>query len=373
MSTYNLINGYPGSKAPLAAKISAFFNKDAVTYVEPFVGGGSIGLSLPKGRFEKEIINDKNYGIALLYKCLADDKRRDDVLEALLSIERSPDKEIGREIWNRAKKEYIYDVKLANKEDSVKNCVNAFTVYSQSFNSAGTSYSHHKSPDKYRKEVKRNLTKVVEVLKDKKNLEIRCGEALGLIRKYKDNPDVQIFLDPPYVGLYSCSRENYPVKMVSLRQHIEMLMELRNCKASVVLCGYRPVDGIPCIYDAILSKENWHCFKLSKTFNKAQVLKLGDKRLPCVEYIWTNHVPERAGYHVELYDYKESITWDRYWEKIVDCLHEGLITPRDMMEYCEAYEWFYTEFYGEPKELVSVEEFNKIHEEARKAKKKKKK
>lgn len=371
MSSYNLFNGYPGSKAAWATKLTAMFNVDAKIYLEAFMGGGSIGLSLPKGRFEKEIINDKNFGIALLYKCLADENRRDAVLKALLSIERSPDKGIGKEIWNRAKKEYIYERKLSKKEDSMKNCVNAFTVYSQSFNSAGTSYSHHKSPDKYRKEVKRNLTKVVEVLKDKKNLEILSEEALGLIHKYKDNPDVQMMLDPPYVGLYSCSRENYPVKMVSLKQHIEMLMELRNCKASVVLCGYRPVDGIPCIYDAILSKENWHCFKLSKTYNKAQILKLGDKRLPCVEYIWTNHVPERAGYHIELFDYKESITWDNYWKKIVECYQNGLITPKDMMEYCLAYEWFYEEYYGEAKELVSDGEFNLIHEEARKAKKKK--
>ena len=368
MSSYNLFNGYPGSKAPFAAKISALFNKDATTYVEPFVGGGGMFFSIPNGRFEKEIINDKNFGVALLYKCLADDTRRDAVLKALLNIERSPDKEIGREIWNKAKREYVYEGKDAKKEDSVKNCVNAFTVYSQSFNSAGTSYSHHKTPDKYKKETKRNLLKVAESLKIRKNLTVRSEDVLDVIADYADDPKVQLMLDPPYVGLYSSSRDNYLVKMVRLNEHIEMLLWLEDCKASVVLCGYRPpIEGIPCIYDVFLSGKEWHCFKVKDTVKKSQVVKPGTKKQLAFEYVWTNHVPEKAGYYVDLHDYKEDITMDEYWERILDAYENGLITPKDMLEYYHTYTWYYLD----NRTLVNDEEFGEILKASKKSNKKK--
>ncbi len=369
MSDYNLFNGYPGSKAPFSLNVSAFFNKDATIYVEPFVGGGGMFLSVPNGKFENVVINDKNYGIALLYKCLADDTRRDAALKALLSIERSPNKEMGREIWAQAKKEYIYDVRLAKKEDYVKNCVNAFTVYSQSFNSAGTSYSHHKSPEKYKIETKRNLLNVVETLKMRKNLTIRSTDALDVIEDYADNPKAQLMLDPPYVGLYSSSRDNYLVKMVRLKEHIEMLLCLEDCKASVVLCGYRPpIEGVPCIYDAMLSKkEGWHCFKVKDTVKKSEVVKPGTKKQLAFEYVWTNHVPENVGLYVSLYDYKEDITMDEYWERILKAYKNGLITPKDMLEYYHTYTWYYLD----NRTLVNDEEFGEILKASKKSNKKK--
>lgn len=370
MAKYTLLNGYPGSKAVYTAKLHMLLNKEADTYIEPFVGGGAMLLSLYKGRYKKEVINDKNIGIACLYKSLWEDERRDKVLEALLNIEKSADKVIAHEHWKEIKRYMTSEIKYSvfHEKDYVKNCINTFTLYSQSFNCSGTSYSPHKSPAQYKREIKRNLLNVAELLKGR-NLEVHYKDGIELLSpEYLRNHNVQYFLDPPYVGMYCSSRTNYLVNMVELEEHIKMLKRIRNAKASIILCGYRPsVKGVPCIYDVFLSKAGWHCFKLKDTVKKSQViLKPGKQKDDAVEYVWVNHVPDDARYYISMKDYKENISWEEYWRKIIECYHNKLIDAIQMLEYCRAYDWFY----NRQKKLVSEEELEKIKEEARKYKKK---
>lgn len=372
MAKYTLLNGYPGAKAVYTAKLHMLLNKEAETYIEPFVGGGSMLLSLHKGRYKKEIINDRNIGIACLYKSLWMEERREKTLKALLKIEKSQDKGIAEEHWKEVKKYLMPEIRFSvfrEKENYVKNCVNTFTLYSQSFNCSGLSYSHHKNPEQYKRETKRNLLKVVETLKGR-NLEVRCGDGMNCLEpEYLRDPKVQYFMDPPYVGLYCSSRTNYLVTMLKLEEHIEMLEGIRNAKASIILCGYRPpVKGVPCIYDVFLSKAGWHCYKLEDTVKKSQVImKPGKKKDDASEYVWVNHVPDDAKYYVSMQDYKEDISWEEYWEKIKECYKNQLISSKDMLEYYDAYEWYYN---GQRK-LVSDEEYSRIVEDSKKSKRKK--
>lgn len=353
MSEITLLNGYPGSKAAYAALYQAFLNENATKYVEPYVGGGGFFLSLPRGKYEEEYINDKNAAIAQLYKSLWIPERREKVLPALLNIEKSADKDVATEQWKKAKKEFKSTLTLYKdmNKDYLKNCVNTYITYSQSFNCSGISYSHHKSPEKYKFETRRNLLNVVNTMKGR-NLHISANDAMDeLYDEELRDETVQYFLDPPYVGLYCNSRENYIVNSINLIYHIDLLFRIRNAKASVILCGYRPpVEGIPCIYDVILSKQGWHCYKIKETVKKSQVVKPGEKKTGAGEYIWTNLVPKRAGYYMSLKDYKENITWEEYWRKIKQCYKDGLISKKDYGEYCFAY----SEFYKGEKELDAL-------------------
>lgn len=344
MSEITLLNGYPGNKAAYAALYQGFLNENATKYIEPYVGGGGFFLSLPRGKYQEEYINDKNVGIAQLYKSLWLPERREKVFPALLDIDKSPDKDIATEQWKKAKSEFVYNINSYKykTDDYLKNCVNTYITYSQSFNCSGISYSHHKSPEKYKFETRRNLLNVVNTLRGR-NLHINANDALDeLYDEELIDHNVQYFLDPPYVGLYCNSRTNYIVNSINLTYHIDLLFRIRNAKASIILCGYRPsVEGVPCIYDVILSKSGWHCYKIKETVKKSQIVKLGHKKTEATEYIWTNHVPRRAAYYVSMHDYKEKIFWEEYWRKIKQCYIDGLISKKDYKEYCFAYSRFY--------------------------------
>lgn len=338
MSDWNLLNGYMGSKAPYSNKIKSLFDPKCKKYVEGFVGGGAIYFSLWNNRYEEEYLNDANRHLMCIYKALRDEESREDTVKALYSIEKS------KEIFEKARLVFYQPVTsftLRNKESLTKVAVDTYTAYTQSFNVKGISYSNVKSSEKYRREMKKRIGKVVERLATQPKLS--CLPIVKLLDKTEiiDDPDTQLFLDPPYVGMYRSIGNSYMVEMRSLKEHIDMCEKIKDTKAAVVVCGYRcAIEGVPTIYDAVLGDE-WHCFKLADTYKKCISVEKGGKKAACTEYVWTNRVPERAKYRISMVDYKEKLTMEQYWQIIKENCLNGAIPQEHVKEYCETYKNMY--------------------------------
>lgn len=343
MSEYNLLNGYIGNKAPYISKLKALFDTSCTKYAEPFVGGGAMFFSNYNGKYEKEWINEINPNVVLLYKALEDDETREAVIQAILEIEKPDNEDLARDQFRNARKNLMLPCGRAKdlpKEKWVEMVKDIFIAYSQSFNCGAKSYSRQKSNAKYKRETRRNLLNAVERLKS--HPMITQHDGIKVIQKVKLQKEVQIFCDWPYVGLYRNESKLYHSEMSGLYDHVIGALELRDSKAAVVMCDYRSqYKDIPTIYDAILTGEEWHCFKLADTYKHCEVVEAGGKKRKAQEFVWTNRVPEHAGLYLSLVDYKEKITMDEYWEKIRHACLNKLVPDKHILEYESTYRRLY--------------------------------
>ena len=118
-------------------------------------------------------------------------------------------------------------------------------------------------------------------------VEIRCVNALDLIREWKDEPSTLIHIDPPYLPETRRSENDYQHEM-SHEQHAELLALVSDSAAYIAISGY-PSD----LYNCELS--DW--FKASKSVtipsgvggNHASVDGRGQRR----EVLWMNYDIER--------------------------------------------------------------------------------
>lgn len=332
MAQYTLINGYVGSKAPYAAKIISLFDDSCTKYVEPYAGG-ALYFALYKGRYTREWLNDANSNITVLYKALADKETRDETIKAILEIEKPDDKKLAQRQFEEAKKQLLgksLRIDSLPKERLIQASRSTFLVYSQSFNCAAKSYSAYKSNEKYRWETKRNLRNAVDRLSG--IYRITRMDGVDVIKRVKKQSEVQLFCDPPYVGMYRRCANLYATEMSSLLDHIKLAQVLEDSKAAVVLCGYRAQDGIPTIYDAILG-EDWHCFKLADTVKQCEVVGKGEAKHFAQEFVWTNRLPKRAELYLSMKDYKETMSMEEYWKRIRQACKEKLIPEKHIKEY----------------------------------------
>ena len=344
MSTYTLLNGYVGSKAPYVSKIKALFDKRCKKYVEPFCGGAAMFFSNHNSRYEKEWINDANPNIACLYKALVDEETRDSTVAMLLEILKPDDKEVAMKQFNETSKKMLKTnpnhIPVEKRGEIARN---AFLCYSQSFNCSSKSYSSQKTNQKYKYETKRNLLNALERLKTQPRVTHKDG--IDVILEVKDDSETQLYVDWPYVGLYRNESKLYVSEMASLYAHIEGAIALRDSKAAVVMSDYRAREGIPTIYDAIFTGKEWHCYKEADTYKHCIVVENGEHKQRASEYVWTNRVPENAGLYISLHDYKEKITFKDYWDKIIEAAVEGRLVADEILEY----EYTYNKlFQGKP-------------------------
>jgi len=82
---------------------------------------------------------------------------------------------------------------------------------------------------------------------------LECMPALDLIAKYGAEPEVLLYVDPPYLGSTRCrSWDGYPHEMRTEAEHRELAEALTAARAAVVVSGY-PSD----LYDLDLYRD-WH-------------------------------------------------------------------------------------------------------------------
>ena len=345
MCEYNLLNGYVGAKAAHAAKIKSLFDPQCTKYGEPFAGGASIFFSMPYGKYKIEGLNERNNHIANLYKLLSQNDTCAEVKERILSLSKPDDECLAREQFERASKfikgnDAAKLLKCSDTELRINDAVNTFLVYTQSFNCSGKNYSSNKSDERYKNETRRNLLNAVERMQGSTELRICSVDGIALLEydDIRNDEQRQLYIDPPYVGLYRDCNKLYQTEMAGLEEHIRLVKALAGCKCAVVLSGYRSqVEGVPTIYDAILGDE-WRCLKLAETYKHCEIVKQGQKKRKAEEYVWTNRFPKAAENYFLQEDYKERLTMDEYWDRIKKAINSGAISGKEKREYELAYQ-----------------------------------
>jgi DNA adenine methylase len=159
--------GRIGGKSNLANRLISLFppNYEDLTYVEPFVGGGSIFFRKQPSR--KEIINDLDKEMYSIYKKVKQQNIND-------VISRTP------------KTKKYFDEVLKPTKDPVK----LIEKYKRSFFSQGKSYNENKS--------KNTIKTDFSVFTDRlKKVKIFNKDFRYIINKF-DSPETFFYLDPPY-------------------------------------------------------------------------------------------------------------------------------------------------------------------------------
>ena len=177
MSLKGLI-GRTGGKSRLKKKIRAMIPPHT-TYIEPFVGGGSVFFSAPADPNIKEVINDKDKEVAQIY---LDVKNFGDKITDI--------KPPTKEEFNRLRDKKNFSSPL---ERLKRNLI--LSLYSFRSDRRNFAFSKAREPVIHtRGRTQKRYDKYKERLK---NTRILNQDYKTVIKKY-DNPNAFIYLDPPY-------------------------------------------------------------------------------------------------------------------------------------------------------------------------------
>lgn len=166
--------GSPGGKSYLAPRIVDMMPKHRV-YVEPFAGGAAVYFK--KSPSEKEILNDKDVGIAFAFQFLRD-------------ITPQQFGKLKKMNWMGSEEQFkrVQAMKPRSKLDKFYKW---YYLRTTSFGSGATTFNP--ATIGRTKDIDR-LWRIHERLKKTK---IHARDALSLIDRY-DSPDTLFYLDPPY-------------------------------------------------------------------------------------------------------------------------------------------------------------------------------
>ena len=173
------IIGRTGGKSKLKDKIRRMIPKHT-TYIEPFVGGGSVFFSAPADPNIKEIINDKDKDIISVY--IDTKKISDPIIDIPV---------ISKEQFNALKNKKSYS--------STRDRLRRNILLSQySFRSGRQTFAPSKAAENMERMGGGGRQKDMTKYKDRlKNTRILNQDYKSVINKY-DNPNAFIYLDPPY-------------------------------------------------------------------------------------------------------------------------------------------------------------------------------
>lgn len=219
---------YFGGKAALADRIAALL-PDHLHYVEPY--GGSLSVLLAKPPARMETANDLDHQLQVFWKTLRD--RPEDLArvcaltphsraENRLADERDglDELELARRVW----------VKLSQGRDRTLRA-RASTGWKHYVYPAGSSIGMPAYLDAY-------VERMAAVAERLHMVSLECMPALDLVAKYGAEPDVLLFVDPPYLGSTRDARNNYRHEMRTEAEHRQLAEALHAARAAVVVSGY---------------------------------------------------------------------------------------------------------------------------------------
>jgi DNA adenine methylase len=256
---------YFGGKTTLAATIADLLPAHQ-HYVEPYCG--SLAVLLAKEPAPMETVNDLDAALMTFWRVL---RNRPDELERACALTPharaehrasydlgSPDElEIARRVW----------VQLTQGRAGTRRQ----TGWRHYVKPAGRT----SMPD-YLDGYIRRIAPAVERLH---SVSLECLPALELIAKYGAEPDVLLYVDPPYLGsTRSRSWDGYPHEMRTDAVHRELAEALNAARAAVVLSGYASD-----LYDRELYP-GWH--RHTMTAGTGQGDGWGNR----TEVIWSNRL-----------------------------------------------------------------------------------
>lgn len=258
---------YPGSKWGLADWIISHFpaNYERLVYLEPFAG--SLAVFFNKRPGEVETVNDLDSDVVNLFRVLRDCPEE---LKRVLSL--TP--------YSREE----YDRSFEPCDDPLEKARRFMVRTNQAIGAkldGRSGWRNHKDPKiggtacKWGNIIDNIDTAAARLRGDTTHLvQIEHMDALRLIRRY-DNPDVLMYVDPPYVRSTRKSGRLYKHEMDD-QQHRQLLDALLESRAKIVLSGY-DCD----LYDTAL--HGWY---------KDQALSQTTSTAKATETIWQNFAPD---------------------------------------------------------------------------------
>lgn len=233
-----------------------------MTYLEPFVGGGSIFLN--KNKSIKEIINDIDYGIYAIWHVL-----KNNSLDFILKLKNT----------NYTKDIFQESQQYTNK-DIFNDAVNSFILRRMSRGGLQKAFSWS---DRLRggrpgdENAFYTMVNSLSVIANKlKQVDIYNQNALELI-KNNNHSNVLLYLDPPYMHNTRISKTAYNYEMTE-NDHKELSIILNKFNGKVVLSGYRSPQ-----YDKWY--QNWNMVS-RQIVNHSSQQKIKQYKTEC---LWVNY------------------------------------------------------------------------------------
>ena len=216
---------YFGGKMTVGPAITALLPAHA-HYVEPYCG--SLAVLLAKKPSDHETVNDLDAKLMTFWRVLRErpaDLARACALtpharaayEQAVPIDAEDDLELARQIF----------VKLTQGRSGRL----MRTGWRHYVNPAG---SGHGMPGHLAGYVDR-MAPAAERLQ---SVSLECRPALDIVEKYGAEPDVLLYVDPPYLGSTRANDNAYRHEMRSEADHRELADALRAARAAVVISGY---------------------------------------------------------------------------------------------------------------------------------------
>jgi DNA adenine methylase len=198
------------NKFYLTSWIIEHFPKDyeEMSYVEPFIGGGSVFLN--KNTSKEETINDDDFQTIQLWRVLRDEGKS--FLSKLKKIDCN--EKTFKSYQNKITKNYF--------DESLKE----FILMKMSQNEQKKKYLANNS-----KKWKETLLNLEEIIKKLKNTNIFNKNPIEII-KYFNSENSFIYCNPPILDILAKKSEK-----MSTDQHIELSVTLNSCQGKVMISG----------------------------------------------------------------------------------------------------------------------------------------
>jgi site-specific DNA-adenine methylase len=303
---------YFGSKSKLSAQLNEFIEEGAsgcITFIDGFGGSGAVTLNVDRDIFERRIINDLNPRLFLIHKMLSNFDTAYQVKDLIENTELSSECfKRAKKVWEPyetiVRKEFetmmltetdaaLFDSqkdiwkKYIPEEKSIELAAAALIMFKQSFNGLGKDSKpeyYGNEDSQYYNWIDNTLDKVIEQME---GVEAYCVNTLVLVNKYKNNPNVFMYLDSPYELKTRKNRKAYEIDMNDADQ-IRYVNTIIDAKAPIMISGYK-YNG-KSIYDRLVESGKWRCEILAEDISKSSANSSGGSEKPRDdEWIWINY------------------------------------------------------------------------------------
>jgi DNA adenine methylase len=248
---------YYGGKTTLAPEIAALLPEHE-HYVEPFAG--SLAVLLAKKPSRAETVNDLDGDLVTFWRVLRDQPEE---LERVCAL--TP--------HSRAELATAADLDVPDELERARRVFVRLTQ-SRSHSMKQTGWWTTRNPlgRVVVPSIHAFMARIEDCAARLSGVSLESRDALDVIRDYGAEPNVCLYVDPPYLG--STRASNYRVEMLDDDAHRTFADLLNGCKASVVLSGYDSP-----LYAELF--DGWHSTRL-----KAPTTLSGDTDR--VEVLWSN-------------------------------------------------------------------------------------
>ena len=270
---------YPGGKNRNTLSYRPFIPyKDIETYIEPISGMWGVGLN--KARHSVEIYNDTDNELVHLVSLLCDKEKGMEVLRILHQLPYTKD-------FFDYSKAYLNIVDF--QDDDVFAGALAWATFLFSYNGQGTSFRGiHKGTELA--EMHRKLIKKIYTIQRLQGVTVLREDANDLIKKYKEDKNAFLFIDPPYpeehlTGKNKRGKMYKAGEMLKPEEQLDFLKNLEGAKAKIFVCSYENE-----LYNEILCNNfGWKCEHVKDTYKYMAVGELGQCKERVAEVGYVNY------------------------------------------------------------------------------------